>query len=180
MTRGVNKVILLGYVGGEPESKNLPGGSYVVNLSLATTEKWKDKQSGDKQERTEWHRVVFFGRLAEIVNQYVHKGTQLYIEGNLRTRKWTDQKTGTERFSTEIFANDIQLLDNSKSTDFNRTDRKTSSNGVSSFTKERATKESKENASSVYSLPDRNQAKPSEQQKPKAFDYLAENDDIPF
>lgn len=110
MVRGVNKVILIGNVGIEPETRHMPSGNAVTTLSLATSETWKDKQTGEKQERTEWHRVVCFNRLAEIVGEYVHKGSKLYIEGSIRTRKWQDQQ-GQERYMTEIVANDLQFLD---------------------------------------------------------------------
>ena len=109
MARGINKVILVGNLGGDPETRALPSGDPVANVSVATTDSWKDKQSGQTQDRTEWHRVVFFGRLAEIVGEYLHKGSQVYIEGSLRTRKWQD-KSGAERYSTEIVARDMQML----------------------------------------------------------------------
>lgn len=103
-TRGVNKVILVGNVGQDPEMRYMPSGGAVCNLSIATSESWNDKQTGEKKEQTEWHRVVLFGKLAEIAGEYVKKGTQLYIEGQLRTRKWTDQ-SGVERYSTEVVVN---------------------------------------------------------------------------
>lgn len=108
--RGVNKVILVGNCGQDPEMKYLPSGSAVTNISLATSETWKDKQSGQQQERTEWHRVVFFNRLAEIVGEYVKKGSKVYVEGRLQTRKWQDQ-SGQDRYTTEIVANEMQMLD---------------------------------------------------------------------
>ncbi len=108
--RGVNKVILVGNIGQDPDVKATQTGSQVVNLSLATSEVWNDKQSGQKQERTEWHRVVFFGKLAEIVAQYVSRGTKLYIEGSLRTRKWQDNN-GQDRYTTEIVGSEMQMLD---------------------------------------------------------------------
>ncbi|HCL4225698.1 TPA: single-stranded DNA-binding protein [Pseudomonas aeruginosa] len=101
MSRGVNKVILVGNVGGDPETRYMPNGNAVTNITLATSESWKDKQTGQQQERTEWHRVVFFGKLAEIVGQHVKKGQQLYVEGSLRTRKWQAQD-GQDRYTTEI------------------------------------------------------------------------------
>ncbi len=110
MARGINKVILIGNCGQDPETKFLPSGSAVTNLSVATTESWKDKQSGQQQERTEWHRVAFFNRLAEIAGEYLHKGSKVYIEGSLRTRKWQD-KNGNDRYTTEIIASDMQMLD---------------------------------------------------------------------
>lgn len=110
MARGVNKAIILGNVGQDPEVRFLPNGNPVANLSVATSEAWTDKQSGQKQERTEWHRVVAFNKLAEIIQQYVKKGSKIYIEGKIQTRKWQGQD-GQDRYSTEIVANDMQMLD---------------------------------------------------------------------
>jgi single-strand DNA-binding protein len=109
MARGVNKVILIGNLGADPETRAMPSGSTVANLRIATSESWKDKTSGEQQERTEWHRVALFGRLAEIASEYLRKGSQVYIEGSLRTRKWQD-KQGQERYSTEIVGNELQML----------------------------------------------------------------------
>lgn len=109
MARGINKVILVGHLGSDPEVKYMPSGGAVANVSIATTESWKDKQSGEKQERTEWHRVVFFQRLAEIAGEYLRKGAQVYVEGRLQTRKWQD-KAGQDRYTTEIVASDMQML----------------------------------------------------------------------
>lgn len=109
MARGVNKVILVGNLGKDPEVRYTPGGSAVANVTIATSDQWKDKQTGENQERTEWHRVVFFNRLAEIVSEYVKKGQQIYIEGRLQTRKWQDQG-GQDRYTTEIVANEMQML----------------------------------------------------------------------
>ncbi len=109
MARGLNKVMLIGNLGAEPEIRYTTGGSAIANLRLATAESWRDKESGEQQERTEWHRVVFFGRLAEIAGEYLKKGSQIYVEGRLQTRKWQD-KEGLERFSTEIVANEMQML----------------------------------------------------------------------
>ncbi|MFI4918558.1 MAG: single-stranded DNA-binding protein [Legionellales bacterium] len=110
MARGVNKVILVGNVGVEPEVRNMPNGNAVTNFSLATSETWKDKITGEKQEKTEWHRVICFNRLGEIAGEYVRKGSKLYIEGSLRTRKWQDAQ-GQDKYTTEIIASDLQLLD---------------------------------------------------------------------
>jgi len=110
MARGINKVILIGNLGKDPETKSLPSGSAVTNVTVATTEGWKDRQTGEKKEHTEWHNVVFFDRLAEIAGQYLKKGSKVYIEGSLRTRKWQD-KEGKDRYMTEIRANDMQMLD---------------------------------------------------------------------
>lgn len=108
MARGINKVILVGNLGADPEVRYMPSGGAVCNLSLATADSWTDKQSGQRQERTEWHRVVFFNRLAEIAGEYLRKGSQVYVEGRLQTRKW--EKDGIERYSTEIVANEMQML----------------------------------------------------------------------
>lgn len=109
MARGINKVILVGNLGADPEARYTASQSAVTNLRIATTDSWKDKQSGEQQERTEWHRVVMFGRLGEIAAQYLRKGSQVYIEGRLQTRKWQGQD-GQDRYSTEIVANDMQML----------------------------------------------------------------------
>lgn len=109
MARGINKVIIVGYLGSDPEVKYMPSGGAVANVSVATTEQWKDKNTGEKQERTEWHRVIFFRALAEIVGEYLRKGSQVYIEGRLQTRKWQD-KNGQDRYTTEIIANEMQML----------------------------------------------------------------------
>jgi single-strand DNA-binding protein len=109
MARGVNKVILVGNLGKDPETRYMPSGSAVTNLTLATSESWKDKQSGEQQERTEWHKIAMFGRLAEIAAEYLRKGSQVYIEGKLRTRKWQD-KEGKDRYTTEIVADEMQML----------------------------------------------------------------------
>ena len=110
MARGINKVILIGNLGADPETRYMPSGGAVTNLRLATSENWKDKTTGDMQERTEWHRVALFGRLAEVAAEYLRKGSKVYIEGSLRTRKWQD-KDGRDNYSTEIVANDMQMLD---------------------------------------------------------------------
>lgn len=109
MARGVNKVILIGNLGNDPEVKYTQNGGAVANVSLATTESWKDKTSGEQVDRTEWHRVVFYSRLAEIVGEYLKKGSQVYVEGRLTTRKWQD-KEGQDRYTTEIIANEMQML----------------------------------------------------------------------
>jgi single-strand DNA-binding protein len=109
MARGINKVILIGHLGADPETRAMPSGMQVANLRLATTESWKDKQSGENQERTEWHSVALFGRLGEIAAEYLRKGSQVYIEGRLRTRKWQD-KEGRDRYTTEIVGSEMQML----------------------------------------------------------------------
>lgn len=110
MARGVNKVILVGNLGNDPETKSMPSGGAVTNITVATSESWKDKNTGQAQERTEWHRVVFFNRLAEIAGEYLRKGSKVYVEGSLRTRKWQDQN-GQDRYTTEIVASEMQMLD---------------------------------------------------------------------
>ena len=112
----INKVILVGNLGQDPEVKQMPNGGAVTNISIATTESWKDKATGEKRENTEWHRVVFFNRLAEVAGQYLRKGSQVYVEGNLRTNSWEDN--GVKKYSTEIVAREMQML-GSKSMDIN-------------------------------------------------------------
>lgn len=109
MARGVNKVILVGNLGRDPEIRYSANGAAIANCTLATSEQWKDKNTGEKQEKTEWHRVVFFGRLAEIAGEYLKKGSQIYVEGRLQTRKWQDNN-GQDRYTTEIVANEMQML----------------------------------------------------------------------
>lgn len=110
MSRGINKVILIGNLGQDPEVKYMPNGNAVANITVATSESWKDKNSGEQVDKTEWHRVVFFRRLAEIVGEYLKKGSKVYIEGKLQTRKWQD-KNGKDCWTTEIIANEMQMLD---------------------------------------------------------------------
>jgi len=109
MARGINKAIIVGNLGRDPEVRYTANGNAIANITVATAESWKDKQSGERQEKTEWHRVVFFGRLAEIAGEYLKKGSQVYIEGRLQTRKWED-KSGQERYTTEIVASEMQML----------------------------------------------------------------------
>ena len=113
-SRGINKVILVGNLGNDPETKAMPSGGSVTNITLATSESWKDKTTGQQQERTEWHRVVFFNRLAEIAGEYLKKGSKVYVEGSLRTRKWQD-KDGKDQYTTEIVASEMQMLDGRQS-----------------------------------------------------------------
>lgn len=161
MARGINKVILVGNVGGDPEVRYMPNGNAVTTLSIATSEAWKDKQSGEKQERTEWHRVVCFNRLGEIAGEYVRKGSKLYIEGSLRTRKWQDQQ-GQDRYTTEIIASELQMLD---------------SKGGSSNAHydEQPPEHAQASSNTTSSKPHKNQ---SEQPFPSALEEL--DDDIPF
>ena len=115
MSKGVNKVILIGRIGQDPEVKYMPSGGAVTNASLATSEQWKDKNTGQPQERTEWHRIVFFNRLGEIAGEYLKKGSMVYVEGALRTRKWQAQD-GTDRYTTEIVVSEMQMLDGKSDT----------------------------------------------------------------
>jgi single-strand DNA-binding protein len=158
MARGINKVILVGNVGVDPEVRYLPNGNAVTTLSIATSESWKDKTTGEKQDRTEWHRVVCFNRLGEIAGEYVRKGSKLYVEGSLRTRKWQDQQ-GQDRYTTEIIASDIQMLD---------------SKGTSGASYEEAPPAYQQSAQAQQS-PNRQQTKTPPHD---AFDQL--DDDIPF
>lgn len=109
MARGINKVIIVGNLGNDPDTKYMPSGSAVTNITVATNESWKDKQTGEQKDRTEWHKIAMFGRLAEISAEYLRKGSQVYIEGKLRTRKWQD-KNGNDRYTTEIVADEMQML----------------------------------------------------------------------
>ncbi|MFT6287297.1 MAG: single-strand DNA-binding protein [Halieaceae bacterium] len=113
-SRGVNKVILVGNLGNDPETRYMPSGGAVTNITIATSESWKDKQTGQPQERTEWHRIVFFNRLAEIAGEYLRKGSKVYLEGALRTRKWQD-KSGQDKYTTEVVASEMQMLDSRNS-----------------------------------------------------------------
>ncbi len=110
MARGVNKVFIIGNLGQDPDVKYMPSGGAVANVTVATSESWKDKNSGEMKERTEWHRIVFYRRLAEVVGEYLRKGSKVYIEGKLQTRKWQDQQ-GNDRYTTEIIASEMQMLD---------------------------------------------------------------------
>lgn len=118
MARGINKVILVGNLGNDPETRFMPSGGAVTNVTIATSREWKDKNTGQPQEQTEWHRVVFFNRLAEIAGEYLKKGSKVYVEGSLRTNKWQD-KDGNDRYTTEIIANEMQMLDTKRMDDHN-------------------------------------------------------------
>ena len=119
MARGVNKVILVGNLGQKPDIRYTQTDSAVANLSLATSESWKDKETGEKKEKTEWHRIVYFGKLAEIAEQYLDKGSKVYVEGKLQTRKWQDKDTGADRYTTEIVGNELTMLDSKNSSGMN-------------------------------------------------------------
>lgn len=164
MARGVNKVILVGNVGVDPDVRTMPNGNTVTTLSIATSESWKDKQTGEKQERTEWHRVVCFNRLGEIASEYIRKGSKLYIEGSLRTRKWQDQQ-GQDKYITEIIASEMQMLDS-----------KGSQGGPSSYNDIPAPGQFGYSEPSPQAAPAKSQ--PTAATAQAAFDDL--NDDIPF
>lgn len=168
-SRGVNKVIVVGNIGQDPETRYTPAGSAVTNISVATSEVWKDKQSGQPQERTEWHRVVFFNRLAEIAGEYLKKGSKVYIEGSLRTRKWQDQQ-GQDRYTTEIVANEMQMLDSRGAGG------DTGYGDSPSYGAQNAAPQRAQNRPS--STPQ--QPAPSHQQQPPAADFDGFDDDIPF
>lgn len=162
MARGINKVILVGNVGLDPDVRYLPNGNAVTTLSVATSESWKDKTTGERQDRTEWHRVVCFNRLGEIAGEYVRKGSKLYVEGSLRTRKWQDQQ-GQDKYTTEIVASDIQMLDS-----------KGGSGGTASY----EDMPQAQAAPAQYQNAPRQQAQQPTAAMQDAFDQL--DDDIPF
>ena len=135
MARGINKVILIGNLGQDPETRYLPDGNAVTNVSVATSKSWKDRDSGQTNERTEWHKVVFFRRLAEIAGEYLHKGSKVYIEGELRTRQW--EKDGQKHYTTEVVANEMQMLDSRGDSDgFNQSSSSSSSSSSSKSSQE--------------------------------------------
>ena len=129
-SRGVNKAIIVGNVGSDPDIRTMPNGNQVVNLSIATSDEWKDKNTGEKKEKTEWHRCVFFNKIADIAAQYVNKGSKLYIEGRLQTRSY--EQNGVKKYSTEIVVNDMQMLD-SKNTNSNNEVKEASNNDIAKF-----------------------------------------------
>ena len=169
-SRGINKVILVGNLGQDPETRFMPSGGAVTNVSIATSESWKDKNSGQQQERTEWHRVVFFNRLAEIAGEYLKKGSKVYVEGSLRTRKWQDQ-SGQDKYTTEIVASEMQMLDSRGGAgggDYNQDYAQDSASSP------------QQSAPAGDSAPAQggSQEKPAGQPKPQNFDDF--DDDIPF
>lgn len=165
-SRGVNKVILVGNVGQDPETRYMPNGNAVCNLSLATSETWKDKNTGQQQEKTEWHRLVFYRRLAEIVSEYVKKGSKLYVEGRLETRSW--EQDGVKRYSTEIIVNEMQMLDSRGSADYGSGDSHSQGGQGASYGSGQA--------------PAANQGRPAPQQTAPQKAPMDDNfdDDIPF
>lgn len=128
MARGVNKAILLGHLGRDPEVRYMPSGGAVANVSLATSETWKDRQTGERMERTEWHNLVFYNKLAEIAGEYLRKGSKVYIEGRIQTRKWND-KQGQDRYTTEIIVGELQMLDSPSEGSGQRTNGRTRGRG---------------------------------------------------
>jgi single-strand DNA-binding protein len=161
MSKGVNKVILVGNLGQDPEVKFMPSGNAVLSISIATSESWKDKQTGQPVEKTEWHRVTFFNRLAEIAGEYLKKGSQIYVEGKLQTRKWQDQ-AGVDRYTTEVIANNMQML------------------GAGGSSNDKAYDSSSDNQSRPQQHKNEQQAdqKPVSQSSPPPMDSF--DDDIPF
>ena len=174
MARGINKVILVGNIGADPEVRYSPNGSAITNVTLATSDSWKDKQTGQPQERTEWHRVVFFNRLAEIAGEYVRKGSKIYVEGALRTRKWQD-KSGQDRYTTEIVANEMQLLD---SRGDNSGGYAPQNNGYNQQPQQQAAPQQRPNNQYAPQQPQQPQQAPQAQPQPSNFDDF--DDDIPF
>lgn len=178
MARGVNKVIIVGNCGQDPETRFMPSGGAVTNLSIATSESWKDKNTGDQQERTEWHKVVFFNRLAEIAGEYVKKGSKLYVEGSLRTRKWQGQD-GQDRFTTEIVASEMQMLDSrggAQGGDYQQSSNQQPSNQQYSQQSAPQQQSAQQQSSAQQNAPQQGQNAP--QQAPQGMDSF--DDDIPF
>lgn len=178
MARGVNKVIIIGNVGQDPDVKYMPSGGAVTNISVATSETWKDKNTGQPQERTEWHRIVFYNRLGEIAGEYLKKGSKVYIEGSLRTRKWQAQD-GSDRYTTEIVANEMQMLDGRPDTGAGHQ----SSQGQSSYGHSHGPAQSQAphrpapQQNNAYAQA-RDGTAPSQFSQPTGFDQF--DDDIPF
>lgn len=164
MAKGVNKVIIVGNLGQDPETRTFPDGGSVTNISVATAERWKDKQTGEQKERTEWHRVVFRGRLAEIAAQYLRQGSKVYIEGSLRTSKYQDKQTGQDRYSTDIMAREMQMLDS-----------RADNQGAAPQAAPQNPALQKYQETPQYQQP---QAAPAPQPAPGSFDDF--NDDVPF
>ena len=179
MARGVNKVIIVGNCGQDPETRFMPSGGAVTNLSIATSESWKDKNTGDQQERTEWHKVVFFNRLAEIAGEYVKKGSKLYVEGSLRTRKWQGQD-GQDRFTTEIVASEMQMLDSRGGAqgggDYQQSSNQPSNQQYSQQSAPQQQSSAQQSAPAQQNAPQQGQNAP--QQAPQGMDSF--DDDIPF
>lgn len=163
-SRGINKVILVGNLGNDPDARVMPSGGAVTQISIATSETWKDKESGQQQEKTEWHKVVFFGRLAEIAGEYLKKGSKVYVEGRLRTRKWQDN-SGADKYSTEIVASEMQMLD-SRGGEYN-------GNQESGDASQKG-----QSSAAEYRAASGGDSPPQGQPQPQNFDDF--DDDIPF
>ena len=166
----VNKVILVGNLGQDPEVKYMPSGGAATNVSIATTDSWKDKDTGQKQERTEWHRVVFFNRLAEIVGQYLKKGSQVYIEGRLQTKKWQDQ-SGQDRYTTEIIASSMQMLGGKGAG---------TGDGATDYSNNNAPPQQQSQQQAPQQSSGQQQAAPQQQNTPPPQSFDNFDDDIPF
>ena len=176
MARGINKVILVGNVGADPDIRYMPNGNPVANLSIATSESWKDKQTGERQERTEWHRTVLFNRLAEITSEYIKKGSKVYVEGSLRTRKWQDQN-GQDRYTTEIVVSDLQMLD-SRSTGGYQSNQGFEHDSANNFNQQNAAPEYQQGTPTQASNSQMNSTSVPPSQAPISVDNF--DDDIPF
>ena len=176
MSRGVNKVIILGRLGRDPEVRHTASGSAVANVSIATDSQWTDKVSGERQEHTEWHRVVFFGRLAEIVQEYLKKGSQAYVEGRLQTRKWQDN-TGQDRYTTEIVANEMQMLGSQMEKAAGKiADTSETAPAPEATEQEAGSETTQKNGRTLYRGPGHQKPKPVASEKDNSLD----DDDIPF
>lgn len=171
MARGINKVILVGNIGGDPETRYMPNGGAVTNITLATSDSWKDKNTGQMNERTEWHRIVFFNRLAEIAGEYLRKGSKVYVEGALRTRKWQGQD-GQDRYTTEIVASEMQMLDGRNSGGDNMGGGYQQQGGDMGYNQQPQQSAPRQQA------PQQAPQQQAPQQQPPAFDDF--DDDIPF
>lgn len=176
MARGINKVILVGNVGADPDIRYMPNGNPVANLSIATSESWKDKQTGERQERTEWHRTVLFNRLAEITSEYIKKGSKVYVEGSLRTRKWQDQN-GQDRYTTEIVVSDLQMLD-SRSTGGYQSNQGFEHDSANNFNQQNVAPEYQQGSPTQASNSQMNSTSATPSQAPISVDNF--DDDIPF
>lgn len=171
MARGINKVILVGNIGGDPETRYMPNGGAVTNITLATSDSWKDKNTGQMNERTEWHRIVFFNRLAEIAGEYLRKGSKVYVEGALRTRKWQGQD-GQDRYTTEIVASEMQMLDGRNGGGDNMGGGYQQQGGDMGYNQQPQQSAPRQQA------PQQTPQQQAPQQQPPAFDDF--DDDIPF
>ncbi len=187
MARGVNKVIIVGNLGGDPETRYFPSGGAVTNVTIATSESWKDKQTGEQKEATEWHRVAFNGRLAEIAGEYLKKGSKVYIEGSLRTRKWQDKNTGQDRYTTEIRAREMQMLDSrgggqgdyQQGGGFNQTPQQGYQQPQSQPSQQQSSPQQQSPQQQSQQQPPQSQSQPQPQPAPSGnFDDF--DDDIPF